>query len=183
MITLALVIFGVNILIGLAGSSFDNVGSQVLLNIISLLVGMILAMGLIRASLTVVSGGTASVRMLFLPDDFGAYFWASILVIIGVVLGLVAFIVPGIILAVMWHFFGYVIVENPGTGPIEAMRQSAEITRGHRWQLFGLGLALLGLNILGLMMFVIPIIFTYGITAITLAYTYKLLTGQPVIEP
>ncbi len=121
--------------------------------------------------------------MLFLPDGFGAYFWASILVGIGVVLGLIALIVPGIILAIMWHFFGYVIVENPGIGPIDAMRRSAEITRGHRWQLFGLGIALLGLNILGLLLCVVPIIFTYGITAITVAYTYKRLTGQAVVQP
>lgn len=183
MIVLALVIFGVNLLIGIAGGSFDNVASQILLNVISFLVGIILAMGLIRASLAVVSGGTPEVRMLFLPDGFGAYFWASILVSIGVVLGLVALIIPGIILAIMWHFFGYVIVENPGTGPVDAMRRSAEITRGHRWQLFGLGMALLGLNILGLLLCVVPIIFTYGITAITVAYTYKRLTGQAVVQP
>src|SRR3990172_4488138 len=68
MIVLALVIFGVNIVIGALGSRFDNVASQVLLNIISFLVGIILAMGLIRASLAVVTGGEPHVNMLFLTD-------------------------------------------------------------------------------------------------------------------
>ncbi len=183
MIVLALVIFGVNMAIGLAGSNFDNATSQVLLNIISFLIGIILAMGLIRASLAVVSGGTPAVAMLFLTEGFGAYFLASILVGIGVVLGMIALIVPGIILAIMWHFFGYVIVEDPSTGALDAMRRSAEITRGHRWQLLGLGFALLGLNILGLLLCIVPIIFTYGITAITVAYTYRHLTGQAVVQP
>ena len=106
---------------------------------------------------------------------------ASILVGLGVIGGLILFIVPGIILAIMWHFFGYVIVQDPATGPTDAMRRSAEITRGSRWQLFGLGLLLFGINILGALACGIGIVFTYGITAIAVAYTYKTLSGQPVV--
>ena len=183
MVLLALVIFGVNILIGLIGGAVDNVASQIVLNVISFVVGIILAMGLIRASLAVVEGGVPNVNMLLITDGFGSYLVASILVSIGVLLGLIALIIPGIILAIMWHFFGYVIVENPTMRPTDAMRRSAEITKGHRWQLFGLGLLLLLMNIVGVLLCVIPVIFTYGITAITVAYAYKVLSGQSVAAP
>ena len=118
--------------------------------------------------------------MLFRTEGLAAYIVASILVTIGVVVGLILLIIPGIILLIMWHFFGYVIVQNSATGALDAMRRSAEITRGHRWQLFGLGLLLLGINLIGLVACCVGVIFTEGITAMTVAYAYKTLSGQSV---
>ena len=180
MLLLSLVILAVNILIGWIGNGVDNVSGQIILNLISFVVGIILAMGLIRASIAVVEGRMPEVRMLTLTDGFGSYLVASLLVTIGVVLGLIALIVPGIILAIMWHFFGYVIVEAPTTRATDAMRRSSEITRGHRWQLLGLGLLLVLINIIGILACGIGLLFTYGITAVTVAYAYKVLSGQPV---
>jgi len=180
LLLLSLVIFAVNVVIAIAGSGVDNVGGRILLQLISFLVGIILAMGLIRASLAVTEGRMPEVSMLFQTDGFGSYLAASILVTLGVVLGLILLIVPGIILAIMWHFFGYVIVQDTTTGPIDAMRRSAEITKGYRWQLLGLGLLLFLINIAGALACGVGIIFTYGITAIAVAYAYRVLSGQPV---
>jgi uncharacterized membrane protein len=138
-------------------------------------------MGLIRASLAVVEGRDPEVRMLLETDGFGPYVVAAILVGLGVVVGLFLLIIPGIIVAIMWLFFGFVIVENPTIGAVDAMRRSAEITRGHRWQLFGFGLLLVGINILGLLACFVGLLFTEGITAVAVAYAYKTLSGQPVV--
>jgi uncharacterized membrane protein len=180
MLLLALVVFAVNVAIGLLGQTTDDLVPLIILQVISFLVGIIFGMGLIRAALAVTEGRTPEVNMLFMTDGFGVYLVASILVVLGIVLGFVLLIVPGVILAIMWHFFGYVIVENPTSGPIDAMKRSAEITRGHRWQLFGLGLLLMLINIAGALACGVGIIFTYGITAIAVAYTYKVLSGEPV---
>jgi hypothetical protein len=183
MLLLALIVFAVNVLIGLLGRTTDDLLPLIVLQVISLLIGIIFGMGLIRAALAVTEGRAPEVNMLFLTDGFGAYLVASILVVIGITLGLVLLIVPGIILAIMWHFFGYVIVEDPTTGSIDAMKRSAEITRGYRWQLFGLGLLLILINFAGFLALGVGMIFTYGITAITVAYTYKVLSGQAVAPP
>ena len=119
--------------------------------------------------------------MLFETDGFGPYLAASVLAAIGILLGFIACIVPGVILAIMWHFFGYVIIENPGTSPTDALRRSAEITKGYRWQLLALGIVLFAINLVGLLACGIGLIFTYGITAVTVAYAYKTLSGQPVV--
>jgi uncharacterized membrane protein len=160
----------------------SSAGGRIVLQLISFVVGIVLAMGLIRASLAITEGRTPEVAMLFQTDGFANYLVASILVTIGVVFGFILLIIPGIILSIMWHFFGYVIVEHPDTTPIEAMRRSAEITRGYRWQLFLLGILLILINLVGLFACVVGLIFTYGITAVTLAYAYKTLTGQPVVS-
>jgi uncharacterized membrane protein len=61
----------------------------------------------------------------------------SILVSLGVFVGLILFIIPGIILALRWSVaLPACVVEN--LGPIAAMRRSADLTKGHRWQIFGL---------------------------------------------
>jgi uncharacterized membrane protein len=180
MILLALVIFAVNLVISLIGQSTTNTGALIVLQLLSFIVGIVLAMGLIRASLAVCRGETPTVNLLLVTDGFVPYLGASILVGLGVVLGLVLCIVPGLILAVMWHFFGYVIVEHPTTRATDSMRRSAEITKGHRWELFGLGLVLILINLVGLLACGVGVIFTYGITAITVAYAYRTLSGQTV---
>jgi hypothetical protein len=152
----------------------------ILAQIVNLVVGAVLAMGLIRATLAVTEGRKPDISMLFRSEGLGAYVIASILVTLGVLIGFILLIVPGIILLIMWHFFGYVIVDNPETGAIDAMRRSAEITKGHRWALFGLGLLLIGINFLGLLACCVGVIFTEGITAMTVAYAYKTLSGEPV---
>ena len=65
-------------------------------------------------------------------------------------LGLILLIVPGIIFAVVFGFYGFVIAERgDGVGITESLQRSADLTRGHRWQLFGLSLLILLINIGG----------------------------------
>ncbi len=148
--------------------------------LVSFVVNAVLAMGVIRATLAVAEGRQPDVSMLFRSEGLAAYIVASILVALATVVGFILLIVPGIIVLIVWHFFGYVIVENPETSATEAMRRSAEITKGHRWELFGLGLLLVGINILGLLACCVGLLFTEGITAMAVAYAYKTLSGQPV---
>jgi uncharacterized membrane protein len=180
MLLLTLVALGVSVLVNLIVNANDSVVGAVALQVISFIVGIIVAMGLIRASLAVCRGEAPHVNMLLETQGFGSYFVAAILFGIGTAIGLVLLIVPGIIVAIMWHFFGYVIVEHPETGPIDSMRRSAEITKGYRWQIFGLGILLVLINIAGLLACGIGVIFTYGITSITVAYAYRTLSGQSV---
>jgi hypothetical protein len=164
-----------------SGTTVYSIGvGFILAQLVSLVVGAVLAMGLIRATLAVTEGRQPDVSMLFRSEGLGGYIVASILITVAAAIGFILLIVPGIILLIMWHFFGYVIVENPETSATEAMRRSAELTKGHRWELFGLGLLLLGINILGLLACCVGVIFTEGITAMAVAYAYKTLSGQPV---
>jgi hypothetical protein len=178
MLLLALIIVAVNLLLSYVGTALDNGASQIALNLLSLIIGIMLAMGLIRAGLAVVQGDRPDAGMLVRTDGFGSYLVASILFLVGAFVGLIALIIPGIAVLVMWQFFGYVIVEAPTTRATDALRRSAAITKGYRWKLFGLGLSLLALNFLGVLACGVGVIFTYGISAITLAYAYRTLSSQ-----
>jgi Membrane domain of glycerophosphoryl diester phosphodiesterase len=69
-------------------------------------------------------------------------FWAiigiSILVFLGLAIGFALLIIPGVIMALRWAVTLPVCMVE-GKGPLASMRRSAELTKGHRWKLFGIG--------------------------------------------
>ena len=183
MVLITLVIFVVQLLISIVGSGTNGAAARVVLQLLSFVVGIVLAMGLIRASLAVCEGRKPEVSMLLQTDGFFNYLVAAILFGIAVFFGLVLCIIPGIIVAVVFHYFGYAIVQQPELGAVDALKRSAEITKGYRWQLFGLALLLLLINLVGLLACGVGLLFTYGISAIAIAYAYKTLSGQAVAAP
>ena len=61
----------------------------------------------------------------------------SICVGFGVMLGLILLVVPGIILMIMWYVaYPACIVERLGV--FASMARSSELTKGHRWSIFGM---------------------------------------------
>jgi len=184
MLVLTIVIVVVNVVLSVIGQASDSVAVSVLFNVVGWIVGLLLAFGLIRASLAVTRGEQPEIGMLFRADGFGPYLFASILFGLGAAIGLILCIVPGIIFAIAFMFYGYVISERgEGISPTEALSRAAEISRGHRWELFGLGIVLLLINFIGLLACGIGLLFTYGITALAVAYAYRSLTGQSVVQP
>jgi hypothetical protein len=67
-----------------------------------------------------------------------------------IMLGTMLLIVPGLILLTMWFVATPVCVVET-LGPIKSMRRSSQLTKGHRWKIFGLILlvAVLGSVIIG----------------------------------
>jgi len=59
----------------------------------------------------------------------------SILTGIGVGLGVILFVVPGIMLAIRWALVAPIVMLE-GQGARAAMRRSRELVRGHRWAVF-----------------------------------------------
>ena len=68
-------------------------------------------------------------------NRFGAMLGAMIIVCIGVVLGLLCFIIPGIYLMVRWVFVPYIIM-NTDCEISDAFRISGEMVNGRWWEIF-----------------------------------------------
>jgi hypothetical protein len=60
-----------------------------------------------------------------------------ILFTLGLSVGLILLVIPGIILAVVWSVSVPACVLE-GTGPVASLRRSAALTKGHRWKIFGI---------------------------------------------
>jgi glycerophosphoryl diester phosphodiesterase family protein len=70
---------------------------------------------------------------------------AALLLSLGVVLGTLLLIIPGIMLAIRW-FLAMPVCVLERAGPVASLRRSAELTKGHRWGLFGIFVVVLVVN-------------------------------------
>lgn len=170
----AIVVWGVEILMNVLiqpDSSFGAFLAQVL----SFIVGSIIGMGWISISLEIVDGRSVELADVWKHiDKLVPYILASIAFGIMFAIGLILLIVPGIIAAVVFGYYGFCILDKD-LPAVEGLKRSAEITRGHRGQLFLFGLALIGLNILGLLLLVVGVLVTSAISLIAMGYVYRTL--------
>lgn len=98
----------------------------------------------------------------------GVAMWAGV-----VLLGLLAVAWLSIV-SIRLQFASYLVVDK-GMGPIKALKQSWPITRGQFWHLFVFGLAMVFINLLGLLALVVGILFTWPATMLAYAYVYRKL--------
>jgi hypothetical protein len=181
LVWIAVVVVVINIVVGVIARATGSVAGQVIVQFVGFFISMLISLGWIRVSLEVTRGVKPEVGDLFKFEGYGPYILASLLFGLGFYVGLILCIVPGIIFAVAFGFYGFVIVERgEGMGVIDSLQASADLTRGYRWQLFGLGLVLVLINIVGALACGVGLIFTLGISIITWAYVYRMLNGESV---
>lgn len=83
-------------------------------------------------------------------------------------LGTLALIIPGIILWIMfWVAVPVAVVERPGV--IASLRRSAQLTKGHRWRIFGIVLVIALLNGLANGIVLVPFATMSGDVALAVA--------------
>jgi len=158
----------------------DNAGGAVVLRLISLIMGIIVSIGRINICLNFLDRGSAQFADLFSKVNlFFQYSIASILDGLIVLGGFLLLVIPGIIWAIKHQFFGYLVVDK-GMGPIEAIKRSAEITNGEKWNLFIFGILLALINLAGALCLVVGLFVTIPVSWVAMAYMYRRLSG---VEP
>jgi hypothetical protein len=112
----------------------------ILVQIFLFVLNMTFGMGLIKANLTIADGEKPSWSYIYsqFPLLF-KYFFGALLYVIVVLLGLILFIVPGLVWGVKYLLFSYAVVDKK-FGPIEALEESSRITNGAKWDIAGWGL-------------------------------------------
>ena len=125
---------------------------------------------------------TVDLSVLWHPRPFWKFLGASILLMLAVAIGLVLLIVPGIIFMLMFMFTTFIVIERE-LGPIEAMKESRRITRGHKWQLLGFLLMLVLINLLGLLALVVGIFVSIPVSSLAFVHAYRMLAGKAGTHP
>jgi len=92
-----------------------------------------------------------------------------------VILGFILLIVPGIYFAIRLTYVIYFLVDQK-SGPIEAVKKSWKLTKGHFFSILGLYLVLVLVNLFGLLLLFLGLLITIPVTYIANAYTYKKLS-------
>ncbi len=131
--------------------------------------------GSTKIALKFVDHDTPQLNDLFAYADlFFKYVGASILYILIVLGGFILFIVPGVIWAVKFGFYAYVIIDT-GARPVAALKRSAELTSGAKLELFLFGMILGLVNIAGALTLLIGLFATIPATMVAAAYVYRCL--------
>lgn len=96
--------------------------------------------------------------------------------IIGV--GFVLLIVPGVIAALGLSQTFYIMAENPGVNAVDAMKESWEMTKGYRGQLFWLGLSFLPLAFLSIITLFIGLLWLMPYMYVSFSHFHLQLKGE-----
>ena len=159
----------------------DAPALSIIMNLVSFALYIVVEMGLIKIALRFCDNEKGEFAHLFSCFPlFFKYLLGAILYGLIVLGGMILLIIPGIIWAIKFQFFSYFIVDQ-GVGPIEALKRSAVITRGVKWDLFLLGLLLTVINSLGAICLLIGLFATIPTTMVAYASVYRKLLAQSEI--
>ena len=121
-----------------------------------------MSMGRATYSLNLIDGVEAEFADLFV--GFRRFYDALIMNVVSILmvfLGMLLFVVPGIILGYAYAMAPYILAETPDISGTEALRLSRQMMKGHKWELFWLELTFIGWSILAA--------FTFGLGNLALA--------------
>jgi hypothetical protein len=101
------------------------------------------------------------VEMLVLFEGFKSKYvkiiLANLIVVAAIVVGIVFFVIPGIIVACRLVFVPYLVMDKD-MDPIRAIESSWQITKGHGWTIFFMGIISFFIIIVGLLVFFVGIV-------------------------
>lgn len=98
----------------------------------------------------------------------------SIVVYASIFIGTMLLIIPGIIAAMMFSQVFYILAENPNISVIECLKQSIDMMKGFKWELFELELSFIG--------WIIACICTLGIGFLWYTPYYEMTLGNFYIQ-
>jgi uncharacterized membrane protein len=155
-------------IISMVGLKDNFIGS-----IVNLLVTTLLDLGVVATMLKVYDAPeSATINDLWHPSQYLPYLGATLLTAIIVVIGLILLIVPGVIAAMMLLFVKFIVVDRK-MGPIEALKESVRMTKGHRMTLFLLVLLIAVINIIGAILLLVPLLVTIPVSTLAMVYAYR----------
>ena len=125
-------------------------GISVLLYYAAFLFGVsMISVGSQWVFLHVARGGDPSVGGMFAPfKNYVRILTAYVLSTLAMAIGLMLFIVPGIILSLGFSMTFFILRDDAEVSAVEAMKRSWMMMRGHKWECFLLGLSFLGWAVL-----------------------------------
>lgn len=181
-VAVPLVLFAISLGIGLAEGLlefiFGEEKMELLINLEGIVTTLLMGIGVTTLYLKAHDQvNTAELRDLWNPKPFWRYLAVCFLGSIPVVLGLILFIVPGVIIALAFSFAGILVIEK-GMGPVEALKESVRLTRGHRFELFKLAVATLILNIVGFCALLVGLFVTVPISQLAFIHAYRTISDN-----
>ena len=161
------------------GQSLWTIG-WILGSIVTVVVGYLINAALVRGVLHEVDGQRPSLGSFFRFTNIGNVILASILVGVVTAIGLVLFVIPGLIVVFLsWWTLQFVIDRHDSA--IEGVRSSFRAISSQAGPVFLLALALIGINVLGAIPLGLGLLITIPVSTIASTYAYRVVSGSEVV--
>ena len=125
---------------------FGLIGLSISCSLISLFLGGVISVGLCKFLLDMTTKREEP-RFETLFSQFNIYLKTlglNILITLSVCIGTILFIVPGIIVGLMFSQSYYILSEDPSKSITQCIKESVDMMNGHKWDLFYLELTFIG---------------------------------------
>lgn len=148
--------------------------------IIMIMVGSVASVGLSKFFLNGFKGDVDVKTLLFgfNKEDYKPIVKAQFRTWLSIFLWTLLFIIPGLIKSYAYRFVPYLLAEDPSLTPKQAMNQSSELARGHKWSIFVLDISFIWWHLLTLVTFGLSNFFVAPYIAAVDAKLYNVLTNQ-----
>jgi phage FluMu protein Com len=165
-----------------AGDPIIAVMFSLLGNVVTTLFNVWIGIGEALYFLRIARGQKAEIGEIFAGGPhFFSILVASILVALIVLVGLILFIVPGVIFALMFSQYYYLILDRK-VGIIESLNISKDITTGSKLTLFGIGMVEIALVFLGILACCVGLLAVVPFITLLPPIIYLAMTGQPTAD-
>ena len=127
--------------------------------VLQLIVGSAVGIGYAQFNMDMIGGYKPKISTMFSCfDQLKTAICAKLLTLLRVFVGMILFIIPGIVMAYSYAMVNFVMAEHPEYNAREALRESKRIMKGNRWRLFCLEMSFLGWVFLSLFALGIPLL-------------------------
>lgn len=154
-------------------------------SIINIFISFLAAYVMIRLSLVASRGGVPLWKdaLTIKWSEFGWYIFASILTSLIQGIGFALLIIPGLYLITRLAIFNFALIDE-NLLPLDSIKRSWELTRGHFWQMFLAGVIIVAINIVGAMLFGVGILVSSPLSFLFSAFIYDRLrnASMPALE-
>ncbi|MBY0288541.1 MAG: hypothetical protein K2X52_15540 [Mycobacteriaceae bacterium] len=168
------------------GTSYSYEASFGFASVLALIVGYLILMVVAAAMqsaylgglLDIANGQPVTIGSFFKPRNVGSVIVATL--IIGIAAGLLSFCFIGGIAVSLFTLFATVIIVDRKASPIDAIKQSFEITKNNFVPVILALLVIYAITIVGALACLIGLIVAIPVAALFLVYTYRKLTNGQI---
>jgi len=140
---------------------------------------MLVQAGIWRAGLAVTRGESPNVNMLTQTDNLGPYVLTVIMVSIGMFVGFILCVIPGIIWLVLTAYAPLVALDK-GVGPGEAISTSIDWVKNNAGRVVLLLFVAYIVYVIGVVACCVGLLVSMPVALVAITYSYRILGNEPV---
>ncbi len=169
---------------GLSSVFGDNVVLTLVFGVLGWVVSTVLSAGVIRGALDLTEGrGIRSdfIMALFQPPKLPQVLLLGLINGLLITVGLILCVLPGLVAIVLTAFSVYFLVDRPELDAVGALKASVSLVKDNLGTVLLWMLTCFGLAVAGALACLLGLLVAFPVIYLGTAFTYKRLTGQPVV--